>query len=100
MKYLNCVFHETLRIYQPANGIFFREAQYDHYLNDVPIKKGTVMALSSLSCHYNEKNFENPFEFIPERWEKGEGNNIMVPKPYSWLPFSAGARSCIGQHLA
>lgn len=34
MKYLDYVFYESMRYYQPANGIFFREAQFDHNLGD------------------------------------------------------------------
>lgn len=99
MKYLDCVFHESMRIYQPANGIFFREAQYDNEIADLKILKGTLLSVGSLSNHYNPELYENPTEFIPERWMKEEGS-IMVPKPFTWLPFSAGPRSCVGKTLA
>ena len=38
--------------------------------------------------------FENPEEFIPERWLKG-----FVEPAFSYIPFSLGPRNCIGQHL-
>lgn len=53
---------------------------------------------SSLTNHYNPNNFENPYDFKPERW-MGDGV-LKSPKPYTWLTFSAGARSCIGKQLA
>lgn len=60
MVYLDCVIHESLRIYQPANGIFIREATKDHLLGDLKILKGTMIMISSLSNHYNPEHFENP----------------------------------------
>lgn len=43
---------------------------------------------------FNPKYFDNPDQFIPERWEK------MNEDTYAFIPFSSGARNCIGQHLA
>ena len=45
----------------------------------------------------NEKIFENPHDFIPERWEKGE---YKEKKQIVFMGFSAGPRSCIGKNLA
>jgi cytochrome P450 len=46
---------------------------------------------------YNPKIFENPKEFIPERWEKEENQKH---KNLVSMIFSAGPRSCIGKYLA
>ena len=46
--------------------------------------------------HHSEKYFKDPKVFRPERWEK-ECNEIP---PFVCGGFSAGARSCIGKHLA
>lgn len=61
MKYLDFVFHETMRYYQPANGIFFREAQCDHMLGDLEIKKGTLLTINSMGNQNNEKYYDRPF---------------------------------------
>lgn len=53
---------------------------------------------SSLTNHYNLQNFEDPYVFKPERW-MGD-NCLKSPQPFTWLTFSAGARSCIGKQLA
>lgn len=42
----------------------------------------------------NTKYFENPTEFNIDRWDK------ELKEPFSFTPFSAGPRHCIGQHLA
>jgi len=47
----------------------------------------------------DESIFPNANSFVPERWlrENKEENDIH---PYSSLPFSYGARSCIGRRVA
>lgn len=45
--------------------------------------------------YFNENYYENPFEFDESRWESGK-----LKDSFSFLPFSAGGRHCIGQHLA
>ena len=57
MKYLDCFFHESMRYFAPANGIFFREALEDHYLADIQVKKGTLIFLSTFGNNYNPDNF-------------------------------------------
>lgn len=32
----------------------------DHYIFNIPIKKGTSLAFSAVSSHYNKKYFKNP----------------------------------------
>lgn len=46
--------------------------------------------------HRNEKYFENPLEFIPERFTEERSHN----NAYSYIPFAAGTRNCIGQKFA
>jgi cytochrome P450 len=41
----------------------------DHFISNIPIKKDTAMAISTISTHYNEKYFKDPKVFKPERWE-------------------------------
>lgn len=42
--------------------------------------------------------FENPEEFIPERFNIER--SAETQNPFSYIPFSAGPRNCIGQKFA
>ncbi len=87
---------ETTRLFDVANGLFIRIATDDHYIKDAPIKKGTLAWAQSIGNHYSAKNFKDPLEFRPERWEK-ECDEL---NPYAYMGFGGGPRSCIGKHLA
>ena len=41
----------------------------------------------------SEKVWKNPMKFSVDRWDES-------PAPFSFIPFSAGTRSCIGKKLA
>lgn len=55
-------------MFPPLNGIFVREAVKDHYLDKIPIKKGTQICAEILANQFNTKVFPNPDEFNPDRW--------------------------------
>lgn len=42
--------------------------------------------------------FADPERFDPERFRSGEANDLM--NSYTFIPFSAGSRNCIGQRFA
>lgn len=102
LEYLNSVIKEGLRMVNPAPDIFLRKAIADHKLCDLVIKKGTNVLIGLVCNFFDPSIFKKPFEFLPERWIKGHElfDNAEEKDPYSYLPFSAGARNCIGQHMA
>jgi len=99
LEYMSMVMKESLRFNTPVVGIFPREALVDHMLGDVKVKKGNLVGVSQQFNNFNEKNFENPWKYDPERWsnERQKARNL---DPFSFIPFVAGGRNCIGQHLS
>jgi len=98
MELLGNVFKETLRVVPPGPMMFMREAVNDHVLNNIQIKKGTLMNVDLISHNFNPKYFDEPEKYNPNRWvnffEQTKGDGFCA------IQFSAGPRNCIGQHLA
>ncbi|XP_050416662.2 uncharacterized protein LOC126830336 [Patella vulgata] len=94
MTYLNCVVKETLRLY-PSAPMTFREAVNDDNINGYFIPKGTVINIHVGALHRNTKYWKEPEKFIPERFL--DESSIH---PYSYMPFIAGSRMCIGYKFA
>jgi cytochrome P450 len=86
------VYKESLRLYPPAY-MLAREASDSDSLCGRRIQKGDQVILSISELHRNEEYFEEPDFFRPERFLKN-------PIPFSYLPFGAGAKSCVGERLA
>lgn len=96
MDFLHAVLKEALRFDTPAPATFGRVALVDHKLDDLVIKKGDVIQPSFLAMFFDEHHFESPEKFNPYRWISA----TRKADPYAYMPFSAGPRNCIGQHLA
>lgn len=92
MKYLGWIIKEALRLYPPVySGV--RELKEDFEIDGHVLPKGVAYFFSIYHIHRDPEVFTDPDKFVPERWE----NNYP---PYSFIPFSAGPRNCIGQKFA
>jgi len=87
---------ETMRLYPPA-WIIDREALEDDEFEGVKIKKGQGVNCLIYSVHHNEKYWNNPEQFDPERFT---AENKAKQIPYSYMPFGGGPRLCIGNSFA
>mgnify|MGYP000851144655 CR=1 FL=1 len=92
---------EALRCNSPAVGMIPRVAAVDHMLGPYKIRKGTYINTNFYFLSWaDERNFKDANEFKPERWAGAEAPDKKLGNPFIFTPFSAGARNCIGQHLA
>lgn len=87
------VVDEVMRLY-PATWWFAREAQTDDVLDGLPIKKGTSVFICPWILHRQPNLWGEPDRFNPKRWLG------TPPEKFAYVPFGAGERTCIGQHLA
>ncbi|XP_045477366.1 cytochrome P450 9e2-like [Harmonia axyridis] len=101
MKYLDQVVSEALRKW-PTAFLQLRICTKDYVIEpeeelEVPLKvsKGSLVVIPIIGTHYDERYFENPDAFIPERFSDGE--NIV---PQSFAPFGIGPRNCVGSRFA
>ncbi|KAF8463077.1 cytochrome P450 [Kalaharituber pfeilii] len=63
------------------------------------IPSGSVISMSAIMQNFHPAIFENPDEFIPERWYNSDGTPRRDLDKYL-VTFSTGSRMCLGLHLA
>mgnify|MGYP005609285893 CR=1 FL=1 len=87
---IDLVVKEALRLY-PAVPLFIREVipGQSPTLGGYTIPEKTQIFISSWSFHRNPQHWQNPNDFMPERFTN-------VPPPCHYFPFGAGPRQCIG----
>lgn len=67
------------------------------FLGGVTIPVGVNMSLAIYGMHHDPDYFPDPEKFDPERFNP---YNVGKVNPFSYIPFSAGGRNCIGQKFA
>jgi cytochrome P450 len=88
------IFKEALRLYPPVS-FMAREAAVDTRIRDKEIKKGSYVVVSPWLMHRNERFWEDPHMFNPDRFNHPEK---LVKNTY--FPFGMGQRICIGAAFA
>ena len=91
LAYTRAVIQETMRIYPPIWGLI-RVASTNDVIGGKEIKAGDRVVLFAYGAHHNAKYWDDPEAFIPERWTDKTKKQVK----YSYIPFGAGKRSCIG----
>ncbi|GBP59927.1 Cytochrome P450 6B2 [Eumeta japonica] len=97
MKYLEMAFLESMRLF-PSLGYLIRKCAKRYTIpgTNVTIDKGVTITIPVQALHMDEKYFEDPEKFIPERFSRDRIKDI---KKYVYMPFGEGPRACIGERL-
>jgi cytochrome P450 len=90
------VIQEGLRLYPPF-WMVDRMALSDDSVGDLAISAGSTVVVFIYGAHHSPQYWENPESFDPQRFSK---TNEKLHTPFSWLPFGAGPRGCIGGNYA
>ncbi|MBL8609381.1 MAG: cytochrome P450 [Myxococcales bacterium] len=90
------VFKESLRMYPPVY-LFGRIAVADVSVGGYALPKGTVVLVSPFSLHHRPDVWPDPERFDPGRFTAAEEARRHKS---AFVPFSAGPRTCIGNHFA
>jgi len=96
MKYMDRVIKEALRLF-PSVPMFGRETSEDCVLDKYKVPKGTTVLTFTPAVHRDARYFPDPEKFDPDRFLP---ENINGRHPFTYIPFSAGLRNCIGQKFA
>lgn len=116
LKYLECCIKEALRLYPPVPFVARKLSEDTIIRNRVARRKAcikisvyvwiitdgyelpanTSIVLSTFNLHRDPEHFPDPEVYKPERFfpENSHGRH-----PFAYVPFSAGARNCIGALL-
>nr|pir cytochrome P450 enzyme, CYP4C39 enzyme - green crab, common shore crab [Carcinus maenas]AAQ93010.1 cytochrome P450 CYP4C39 [Carcinus maenas] len=96
MKYTENCIKEALRLF-PSVPFLARELREEAVINNYRIPVGTTVMVITYRLHRDPEQFPNPETFDPDRFLP---ENVAKRHPYSYVPFSAGPRNCIGQKFA
>jgi cytochrome P450 len=96
LPYTEMIVNESMRLYPPAYA-FGREAVADCEIGGYHVSRGTTLFLSPWVMHRDERYFDSPEEFKPERWD---GDLTKRLPRLAYLPFGGGPRICIGNSFA
>jgi cytochrome P450 len=91
--YLDAVIKETLRL-RPPVSVVVRRLLKPATLGGYDLPADTLIAPCVYLIHHRADVYENPGEFIPERFLT---QRAAVP---TWIPFGGGARRCLAASYA
>ncbi|AJS97657.1 Erg5p [Saccharomyces cerevisiae YJM1478] len=94
MKYTNMVIKETLRYRPPVLMVPYVVKKNFPVSPNYTAPKGAMLIPTLYPALHDPEVYENPDEFIPERWV--EGSKASEAKK-NWLVFGCGPHVCLGQ---
>ncbi|KAG0068712.1 hypothetical protein BGZ89_004185 [Linnemannia elongata] len=99
LTYLTACINESMRLRPVAATGLPREVTEDTIMGGYNIPKGTIVLAQISELHHNADYFPEPNNFFPERWIPEESPFPPI-QDFTFYPFSAGTRNCVGKNFA
>ncbi|MFC0134727.1 cytochrome P450 [Massilia eurypsychrophila] len=96
LSYLIQTLQETLRLYPAVPVLMSRRAVGPISLGQWQLPARTMFMVPVQLMHHDPRWFPDPLTFFPQRFSAGAPD---IPRG-AFMPFGAGPRVCLGQHLA
>lgn len=96
LTYTQQVIEETLR-HRPPVYTLFREATEDVTIDGYRVPEGGTLALPQHVVHHDERYYDDPSEFRPERWTDDFEDGL---DDCAYFPFGFGPEQCIAGRYA
>ncbi|KAL0360772.1 UNVERIFIED_CONTAM: Ent-kaurene oxidase, chloroplastic [Sesamum radiatum] len=93
LPYLAAIFHETLRKHSPVPIVPLRYVHEDAQLGGYNIPEGTEIAINIYGCNMDQRVWESPDEWKPERFLNAKDDTTELHKT---MAFGSGKRACAG----
>jgi cytochrome P450 len=85
--------YEVLRLVPPS-AILVRLTRLEAQVAGLQLQPPAEVIICPFAEHRRSDAFPEPHVFAPERWQ------VASPAAFQFLPFGAGARSCLGRRIA
>ncbi|XP_044156615.1 cytochrome P450 4A4-like [Bufo gargarizans] len=97
LPYTTMCIKESMRLFPPVPGVARELKEPITFFDGRSVPKGTVIFLSIYCMNRSPSMWDNPEVFDPLRFSPENASNRHS---HMYVPFSAGARNCIGQNFA
>ena len=96
LTYTKQVIQESMRVYPPV-AMVVRQAIEDFTMGGEAVKAGDNVFVPIYAIHHHKKLWDAPERFNPDNFTP---DAVRARHRYSYLPFAAGPRICIGMGFA
>ncbi|XP_041367164.1 cytochrome P450 2D3-like [Gigantopelta aegis] len=98
--FTDAVIKETMRISPPNPFGIPHTTNDDIHVENFVIPKGTNVMINIWQIHHDKNVWKNPRSFQPQRFLSEDGKTTNKQTMKNFMPFSGGARPCIGRRTA